>query len=141
MYAGSHLIVAAALKKVYERLGTTNEANASSNVTHNTRPLAGSIPWGAVAGTLKRASSLKVDSSDRASSDEPQALDDAAPTAVLEGLLEQPTLRSGSVLLIAGTLVHGTMRASEAMPGGEPRVIMNAKVCFKSEAPHTFVSS
>jgi hypothetical protein len=198
MYEGSHLLVSAALRKVYESLGgdhhhsqetkrleekkgessgdddetsSSSEEHSRSVSDHmtttttttttmvptrraggNDRPL---LPWSSVEAALKDAACPQVEPAAAAAAaaipkttvgenlSPPQSPSlpspstpspssplpsPSPPSSVLEGLLSQPSIRGDSVLLVVGTLVHGTMRAREAMPGGLPRVIMNAKV-------------
>jgi len=56
----------------------------------------------------------------------------------LRGLLRQPTLQEDEMLLVAGPAIHGTMFATEPMPGPFPRVIMNPKCFVKNDDDDLF---
>jgi hypothetical protein len=135
IYRGSHLLVAAALRRALQATAPPGDAARFA------------LPWAALEAALKDAS-------------EPFAADHPASAAAaaaagrshgrpLAGLLEQPHLRNGGVVLLHGATVHGAMACARSMAANPnpnpypnprapkpshaaaatvPRVIMNAKV-------------
>lgn len=83
------------------------------------------LPWSALEVALKNASELYAanhplgatsDSSASAAGSSTPKTGHCEDQRPLAGLLEQPHLKNGNVLLIHGATVHGTMRCAKSMP-------------------------
>jgi len=143
IYRGSHLLVAGALRQAL--LETTPTASAGGSGAGSgggggavTNEDVYALPWSALEVALKNASELYAanhplgatsdSSASAAGSSTPKTglfglrsggnseTGHCEAQRPLAGLLEQPHLKNGNVLLIHGATVHGTMRCAKSMP-------------------------
>lgn len=137
VYRGSHLLVAGALRQAL--------ANTAAAATVNEN-----LPWSALNVSLKNASELYAANHALIASSSTKTHQSGNSSSEinrpLAGLLEQPPMNNGTLVLIHGAMVHGMMRCSKSIPAGSPtasststsasssgsktwpRVIMHAKV-------------
>jgi hypothetical protein len=131
IYRGSHLLVAGAMRQALLESADSNTTNVDDSYA---------LPWSALEAALKNASELyaanhpleatnnksstvaagSASASSKArrfgfskSSSNDSGSEESRPLA---GLLEQPHLKSSSVLLMHGATVHGTMQCAKSMP-------------------------